>query len=214
MIEVQRFTCNMLQENCYIVSDDTKECVIIDCGAYYEEERLAVIDEIRANSLTPTHLLCTHGHLDHNFGNDLIYREFNLKPEVSKADGRMMENLKRQALSYYGLQLDGEMPEVEHYLEPNETVRFGTHQLQVMATPGHSRGSVVFYCEQENAVFTGDTLFERSIGRTDLDGGSMMQIIQSLRMLAQLPDETVVYPGHGPQTTIGKELSQNPFLDR
>lgn len=204
----------MLQENCYVVSDETRECVVIDCGAYYEEERKAVVDYIRKENLTPTHLLCTHGHLDHNFGNNTMKAEFDLLPEVSKGDSRMMENLGRQAQSFYGFSLDYELPAPGHYFEAGETVSFGSHHLQVLPTPGHSRGSVVFYCEEEGIAFTGDTLFERSIGRTDMEGGSMMQIIQSLRMLAQLPDETVVYPGHGPLTTIGRELSHNPFMDR
>ena len=214
MIEIKSFTCNMLQENCYVASDETKECIIIDCGAFYEEERQALIDYILSNGLKPVHLLCTHGHLDHKFGNDTIFREFGLKPEVSKGDERMMENLGRQAQSFYGFQLNYELPSVGHYFEQNETLSFGSHHIQILFTPGHSRGSVVFYCEAEKVVFTGDTLFEHSIGRTDMEGGSMMQIIQSLRILAQLPDDTTVYPGHGPLTTIGKELAENPFMDR
>mgnify|MGYP002624216609 CR=1 FL=1 len=214
MMKIKSFTCNMLQENCYVVSDETLECVIIDCGAFYQEERQALVDYIRTEGLKPVHLLCTHGHLDHNFGNDTVYSEYGLKPEVSKADSHMMKNPSRQALPFYGFPLDDEFPAVGHFFEPDEIITVGSHSLKVLATPGHSRGSVVFYCEAEHVVFTGDTLFEHSIGRTDMEGGSMMQIIQSLRMLAQLPDDTVVYPGHGPLTTIGHELSQNPFMDR
>ncbi|MDY6409420.1 MAG: MBL fold metallo-hydrolase, partial [Prevotella sp.] len=96
----------------------------------------------------------------------------------------------------------------------NQDITFGNHKLKVIPTPGHSKGSVTFYCKEENVAFTGDTLFQQSIGRTDLHGGSMMQIIQSLRILAQLPDETVVKPGHGNDTTIGRELESNPFMER
>jgi glyoxylase-like metal-dependent hydrolase (beta-lactamase superfamily II) len=103
---------------------------------------------------------------------------------------------------------------VGHVFEKNEVIRFGNTQLQIIESPGHSRGSVCFYCQKEHVLFSGDTLFRGSIGRTDLDGGSMMQIIQSLRQIAQLPDETVVYSGHGPQTTIGNELAHNPYMDR
>ena len=106
------------------------------------------------------------------------------------------------------------MPEVGHVLSDKEKIQFGNHTLEVMETPGHSPGSVVFYCEEENVLFTGDTLFQMTIGRTDLEGGSMMQIIQSLRIIAQLPDNTKVYPGHGYTTTIGYELSRNPYMDR
>ena len=91
---------------------------------------------------------------------------------------------------------------------------FGSHKTIVMHTPGHSRGSVCLYLKEENVLFTGDTLFRQSIGRTDLEGGSMMQIIQSLRNLAQLPDETIVLPGHGERSTMGLELETNPFMDR
>ena len=109
---------------------------------------------------------------------------------------------------------DINMPPAGHFLEENELIRFGTHTLKVIETPGHSRGSVCFYEEEEGVLFSGDTLFQSSIGRTDLDGGSMMMIIQSLRMLCQLPDSTVVYPGHGLPTTMGDELAHNPYLDR
>ncbi|MBR7093256.1 MAG: MBL fold metallo-hydrolase [Prevotella sp.] len=214
MINVQRFICNMLDENCYVVSDETKECVIIDCGAFYDEERIAIVDYIRTNGLTPKRLLATHGHLDHNFGNTTIFEQFGLRPEIAKEDERMMNNLHAQAETFYHMQLEEEYPAVERFFEEDESITFGNQTLQIIPTPGHSRGSVCFYNKKENVLFTGDTLFQMSIGRTDLQGGSMMQIIQSLRTLAQLPDETIVLPGHGGQTTIGEELKHNPYMDR
>ena len=213
-MKIESLVCNMLQENCYVVSDETKECVIIDCGAFYEEERRALVEYIRNNDLKPVHLLATHGHLDHNFGNDTIFKEFGLKPEIAQADEAWITNYKEQAMKLYGMTLEMEMPEVGHFLSDKERILFGNHTLEVMETPGHSPGSVVFYCEEENVLFTGDTLFQMTIGRTDLEGGSMMQIIQSLRIIAQLPDNTKVYPGHGYTTTIGYELSRNPYMDR
>lgn len=213
-MKIESLVCNMLQENCYVVSDETKECVIIDCGAFYEEERRALVEYIRNNDLKPVHLLATHGHLDHNFGNDTIFKEFGLKPEIAQADEAWITNYKEQAMKLYGMTLEMEMPEVGHFLSDKERIQFGNHTLEVMETPGHSPGSVVFYCEEENVLFTGDTLFQMTIGRTDLEGGSMMQIIQSLRIIAQLPDNTKVYPGHGYTTTIGYELSRNPYMDR
>jgi len=213
-MKIESLVCNMLQENCYVVSDETKECVIIDCGAFYEEERRALVEYIRNNDLKPVHLLATHGHLDHNFGNDTIFKEFGLKPEIAQADEAWITNYKEQAMKLYGMTLEMEMPEVGHILSDKEKIQFGNHTLEVMETPGHSPGSVVFYCEEENVLFTGDTLFQMTIGRTDLEGGSMMQIIQSLRIIAQLPDNTKVYPGHGYTTTIGYELSRNPYMDR
>lgn len=213
-MKIESLVCNMLQENCYVVSDETKECVIIDCGAFYEEERRALVEYIRNNDLKPVHLLATHGHLDHNFGNDTIFKEFGLKPEIAQADEAWITNYKEQAMKLYGMTLEMELPEVGHLLSDKEKIQFGNHTLEVMETPGHSPGSVVFYCEEENVLFTGDTLFQMTIGRTDLEGGSMMQIIQSLRIIAQLPDNTKVYPGHGYTTTIGYELSRNPYMDR
>lgn len=204
----------MLQENCYVVSDNTKECVIIDCGVYYEDERNALVDYIRNNQLTPKHLLATHGHLDHNFGNDTIYQEFGLQPSVSSSDEHLMMTLDKQAEKYYGIRIDNPATPIGHFFEENESIPFGTHTLKVIETPGHSRGSVCFYCEDEHLLFAGDTLFKGTVGRTDLEGGSMMQIIQSLRHLAQLPDETVVYSGHGANTTIGNELAHNPYMER
>ena len=204
----------MLQENCYIISDETKECVICDCGAYHPAERAAIVDYIRDNGLTPVHLLSTHGHIDHNFGNNTIFDEFGLKPEVHKEDQHLMDMLAEQAETLVGITLDYAMPPVGKYFGDGDEITFGSHRLKVIETPGHSKGSVFFYCPEEAIALSGDTLFRNSIGRTDYLGGSMLQIIQSLRMICQLPDNTVVYPGHGPQTTIGTELSSNPYLDR
>ena len=214
MINIQKFVCNMLQENCYVVNDETRACVIIDCGAFYPEERQAIVQYIRANQLIPKHLLGTHGHLDHHFGDDTIYKNFGLKPEVHGGDGDMMENMSEQAASMFGLRLDNDMPSVGHYLSAEDDITFGNHHFSVIETPGHSRGGVFFYCEEENIAFSGDTLFRNSIGRTDFSGGSMFMIIQSLRHISQLPDSTIIYPGHGEETTIGQELASNPYLDR
>lgn len=213
-LDIQRYSVNMLQENCYVVSDETKECVIIDCGAYYEEERQAICDYITNNKLVPKHLLVTHGHLDHNFGNETLYKTFGIKPEVSARDEQLMMHAKQQAAQFYDMELDISMPSASRLLEENDEIMFGNHTFKVLETPGHSKGCICFYCEEEGILFSGDTLFRGSIGRTDLGGGSMMMIIQSLRFLAQLPDETVVYPGHGPVTTIGDEVAHNPYLDR
>lgn len=213
-MEIKTFVCNMLEENCYVVSDETKECVIIDCGAFYGEERDAIVRYIDNNQLKPVHLLATHGHLDHNFGNNTILEHYGLKPEVAEGDRNMMNNYNQQAQKFYGMQLNFELPEAGSVITDNQDITFGNHKLKVIPTPGHSKGSVTFYCKEENVAFTGDTLFQQSIGRTDLHGGSMMQIIQSLRILAQLPDETVVKPGHGNDTTIGRELESNPFMER
>lgn len=214
MIKIERFVFNMLQENCYVVSDDTDECVIIDCGAFYGYERKAIVEYINGNKLKPVHLLVTHGHFDHNFGNNTIYDEFGLTPEVASADESLLGSIDRQAESLCSIHIDFKSPVPKRFLKREDVIYFGHQKISVIETPGHSPGSVTFYCEKENIAFTGDTLFKNSIGRTDFLGGSMMQIIQSLRMLAQLPDETVILPGHGEKTTIGDELAHNPYMER
>lgn len=204
----------MLQENCYVVSDETKECMIVDCGAFYPEERQAIVDYIRANNLKPMHLVATHGHFDHNFGNDTIYKEFGLKPEIHRKDERLLQTIGDQAMTIVGANIDAEMPAAGRLLSENDTIEFGSHKFVVIETPGHSPGGVFYYCKEENVAFSGDTLFKGSIGRTDFMGGSMFMLIQSLRMISQMPDEVKLLPGHGPETSIGEEVAHNPYIDR
>ena len=214
MLRIQTFEVNPLHENCYVINDETKECVIIDCGALTETEQNAVIVYINEEGLKPVHNLGTHGHLDHHFGDAAILSAFNLQPEVAEGDKVLMQHPREAALQMLGMDLNIDLPAGNLKLTENEEVKFGSHTFKIIRTPGHSPGSVSFYCAEENVLFTGDTLFKGSIGRTDFPGGSMFQIISSLRELAQLPDKTIVYPGHGPQTSIGFELAHNPYMDR
>lgn len=214
MLNIKTFTCNMLQENCYVVSDETKECVIIDCGAYFDKDRKAIVDYIRTEGLVPKHLVGTHAHIDHHLGINTIFEEYGLQPEIPLADKELMENLPQQAGALLGIILDYDMPDVGRWLNEGDTIAFGSHWLKVINTPGHTKGSVILYCEDEHVAFSGDTLFQGSIGRTDLPGGSMFDMLQTLRLISQLPDDTVVYPGHGSKTTIGYELAHNPYMDR
>ncbi len=213
MFNINSFVFNLLQENTYVVSDDTKECVIIDCGAYYQEERDALTHYIDTNGLKPVHLLATHGHFDHNFGNDTIFDTYGLKVEIAAEDGELVSDLPKQFQDMIGVPLRREYPPVGRYFDDDEVIRFGTHSLQVMKTPGHSRGGVVFYCEEEHVAFTGDTLFKMSVGRTDFDGGSYEQLMHSLHdVIALLPADTTLYSGHGPKTTLAEELRYNPYF--
>ena len=215
MFNVYRFEVNPLQENCYVVSDDSRECVIIDCGAYYDEECVAIDNYLREKQLKPVHLLATHGHLDHNFGNAHLFKQYGLKVEVCAEDQQMVEHLPQQAASLFGMEISDDQPPVGTLLSDGDIISFGQHQLLVLLTPGHSHGSCLFYCKEEGVVFSGDTLFRMSIGRTDFPEGSWQQMEQSLaKIAATLPKETVVYPGHGPQTTIIDELQYNPYLRR
>ncbi len=213
MMNIQRFVCNMFGENCYVVNDETKECVIIDCGAFYEEERKAIIDYIDGNRLVPKHLLVTHAHIDHNFGNDIIYQKYGLKPEVSGDDEILMNKLKEQAYQFCQIDYKNTIPPVERYLRPTDIITFGSHQLTIIPTPGHTPGSVFFYCQEEKVAFSGDTLFRFSIGRTDFEMGSFEDMNNSLHeKVSQIPWDTVVLCGHGEQTTIREEMLSNPYL--
>lgn len=215
MINIQRFEVNPLQENCYVVSDDSRECVIIDCGAYYDEESIAIDNYLRKQQLKPVHLLATHGHLDHNFGNAYLFKQYDLKVEICAGDQQLVERLPQQAAALFGMEISEEQPPVGTLLSDGDTISFGQHALQVLTTPGHSHGSCLFYCKEEGVMFSGDTLFRMSIGRTDFPEGSWQQMEQSLsKIAATLPKDTVVYPGHGPQTTIADELQYNPYLRR
>ena len=214
MLNIVRFVCNPIQENTYVMSDETNECVIVDCGAYFPEERKAIVDYIRNNHLVPKHLIATHGHIDHNFGNNTMFEEFGLKPELHADEAQFMDTLPAQAESVCNITLDYEMPAVGRFLSANDKICFGSHTFTILETPGHTPGSVFYYCKEENVAFSGDTLFHNSVGRTDIPGGSMFLLIQSLRAISQLPDETQILPGHGDYTTMGKEQTSNPYLDR
>ena len=213
MINIKTFAFNLLQENTYVVSDDTLECVIIDCGAYYDDERRAITDYISSQGLKPVRLLATHGHWDHNLGIDTIYQTYGLRVEAAKEDEFIISDIPHNFQSIIGAPLRREYPAVGRFFTPDEVIRFGHHSLQVLKTPGHSPGSVVFYSAEEHTAFTGDTLFRMSVGRTDFDGGSYTQLMSSLaNVLAKLPADTVILPGHGPQSTIDYELRYNPYL--
>lgn len=214
MLQIKTFTVNPLQENTYIVSDETHQCVIIDCGAFTTEEQQNLIQYIQDNELTPVHILATHGHLDHNYGVNVLAKTFGCRLKIHQKDEFLIQRFEEQAQLFMGIKLTGEVPQLGDFLTDQSLIRFGTHAFKVLETPGHTPGGVTFYCSEESVAFTGDTLFKQSIGRTDLEGGDMFQMILSLRKLCQLPDNTKIYAGHGPSTTMGQELATNPYLDR
>ena len=203
----------MLQENCYIVSDETKEAVVIDCGALFQSEQRALLEYVKQEQLTLKHLIATHGHVDHHFGDALLWQEYQLKVEVPAADEPLMAKLNEQSMLFCGEALHTPMPLVGKYLQFTDVITFGSHLLTLIPTPGHTPGSVFFYCEEENVAFSGDTLFRMSIGRTDFELGDYNAIIRSLASLKTiLPPSTTIFPGHGPQTTLAEEIQCNPYL--
>ncbi len=212
MITVKPFEFNYFSVNTYLLYDDTKEAVLIDCGCLRREEEKELSEFISGRELTLTHLLCTHLHVDHVFGNAFIYRTYGLRPEAHRAEVEQLPSPKEQARKF-GLADKVEDIAIEKFLVGNDRIRFGTSELQVLLVPGHSPGSLCFYSEPDGFVISGDALFNRSIGRTDLWGGNMDVLIAAIKdKLLSLPDETIVYPGHGPETRVVDEILNNPFL--
>jgi hydroxyacylglutathione hydrolase len=211
VIQIATFTFNPFEENTYILFDETKHCAIIDPGCYSLEEKNEIAHFIEQNSLKPVKLLLTHTHLDHIMGNNFICGKYNLKPEVNELELPMLENAKIVG-EMYGLPVEPS-PSAEIFLSENDTVRFGSCELKILFTPGHSVGSICFYHAEQKFAIVGDILFNESIGRTDLPGGDYNTLINSIReKLFSLPDDVKIYPGHGLDTTIGHEKKHNPFL--
>ena len=213
MVKVYKITANLFVECTHIIWDETGEAVIIDCGVFKESERANFIKYIEREGLRPVRLLLTHAHHDHLYGNDLIHGHYGLLPEVHKDDEWIMkEHLPiRMAEIYKNYPYDIPMP--EHYLTDGEVIPFGNHALKVIHTPGHSPGSVFFYCKEEGIAFSGDTLYEDTVGSTNLAGGNYEQMMDSIdRILQLLPDDTMIYPGHGKKATLARIKERNPEL--
>lgn len=211
-MKIKRFEFNMFPVNCYVISDESREAVIIDAGCYYEEEQQALKKYILDNNLTVTHLINTHLHLDHIFGNAFVEREFGVKPEASQFDEFLLPHTADHC-RMFGIPLNEEPVPLGGYIADGDIIRFGNSELRAILLPGHSPGGLAFYCEQSGILFSGDVLFQGSIGRADLEGGDFATLRNSiLKRLFVLPDNTIVYPGHGNSTTIGNEKMDNPFF--
>lgn len=213
MIHIERFTVNMVEENCYVVSDESNEAVIIDCGAMYEEEYKAIAAYIDKKSLRVVHLLQTHAHFDHILGDSFVYDRWKVLPEMHELEVSNYRGLDQQLLYFLQRPLSIKMPEVGKVFREGDVITFGHHKLEVIHTPGHTPGGVCFWERNENVLFSGDSLFLHSIGRTDFPHGNHADLVESLRSkVLTLPSETVVFPGHGDSTTIGDEIAHNSFL--
>jgi glyoxylase-like metal-dependent hydrolase (beta-lactamase superfamily II) len=213
MIKIQQFTFNFIAVNTYLVYDETKEALLIDCGCMNAGEEAVLSDFISNNRLELKRLLCTHYHIDHIIGNAFIYHTCHLKPEMHAGE-RMpgMPSLKQQ-LSGTGITKNFEDIEPERFIEDNEEIHFGNSVLKALLVPGHSPASLAYYSEEDKIVFTGDTLFQGTIGRTDLWGGDHETLVSSIKnRLFTLPDETVIYPGHEFSSIIGIEKRMNPYF--
>lgn len=211
MVQVQKFIFNLFQENCYVIWGPNGNAAIIDPGCESQAERNSILDFISKHGLKPGMVLLTHGHLDHIYGAAFLSRELGIPV--------MMHRAEEASVKEFNLMLvDAGLPNAEEFeyqaVEDGDLLNFDGGAIRVLATPGHSMGGVCYWLENENMIFTGDTLFNGSIGRTDNKWASLEQLKASLKnTLMALDGEIDVYPGHGPATSIGRERLMNPFIN-
>lgn len=211
-MNIKKFEFNMFPVNCYLLWDNTNEAVIIDAGCFFEKEKQELLDFIADNKLTVKRLINTHLHIDHVLGNPFIYKHFGLKSEAHKADEFWLDGLIQQG-RMFGFELEEEPVPLEKHLNEGDVITFGESALECIHVPGHSPGSIVFHHKESHSLFSGDVLFQGSIGRADLEGGNFEDLKKNIiQKLFILPSESVIYPGHGPKTTIGNEKKYNPFF--
>ena len=211
-MKIARLIFNPLQENTYVVWDDTLEAVVIDAGNMSEKENATLEQFLSERGLKPVYALNTHGHFDHLMGVEFLRSRYGAKFAVSSKDKFLVESAKQNA-AMFGIGGGNIVEVIDVDLEGMESIKFGQTELQIITTPGHTPGHVVFYEPEAKVLFTGDTLFRESIGRTDLPGGDYSWIMSSiLEKIMPLGDEVKVYPGHGDTTDIGHESMYNPFV--
>ena len=209
---IKTFVFSPFQENTYLLYDETGEAMMVDAGMFYDREKTQFTEFLKSNNLTLKRVINTHLHLDHQFGNKFLFDTYGLQPEACAEDEFLLENA-HQSARMFGLPYTEAVQPIGKYLVEGDEIRFGNCSFSCLAVPGHSPGSMAFYNQQEGIVLTGDALFNGSIGRTDLARGDYATLIKSIQeKLLTLPDNTVVYSGHGPATTIGNEKENNPYL--
>lgn len=212
MAKIKRFVFNNFQTNAYILYDDSYEAVIIDGSANSHTEFKQLHDFINDNHLIPKYILNTHGHLDHICGNYYLESSFRIPILMSFADNFLVDNALELA-EKFGYTLE-QPPRPDKDIKDHDIIRFGDTKIQVISCPGHSPGGVAFYVPEDGFIITGDTIFLESVGRTDLPGGSYDQLMNSiLKRIFTLPSDTIIYPGHGTDTTVGDEIKYNPFFN-
>lgn len=214
-ITVKSFAFNTVQENTYIIHDETGEAAIIDCGCMSSSEQQRLVDYCQAHKLTPKLLLNTHLHFDHCWGNPWAMTQWvGLNPHCHERELTHQPKPSEQ-FARFGMMLRfDDVADEDHILiKQGDRLHFGATELEVREVPGHSPGHVVFYCAKGDFVLAGDTLFCQDIGRTDLWGGNYNQLIECIKIqMLTLPDTTTVYTGHGDSTYIGFERNNNPYL--
>lgn len=211
MTKVYQLTYGPFAENTYVIADDDLNAVIIDPGMYHPEENVQFFEFINSYQLKPCRLLLTHAHLDHVFGVNWVNKTYGLTPEIHNDDQIVYDSAEVVA-KQYGLNMNQLVPS-NISLVHNEVFKFGGSEFRIIHTPGHSPGSVCFGNDNEGYIISGDVLFQGSIGRTDLPGGDYNVLMRSINeYIINLAEDTIIYSGHGPVTTVGQEKVSNPFL--
>ncbi|GAB4338509.1 MAG: MBL fold metallo-hydrolase [Flammeovirgaceae bacterium] len=210
-LKLHTFTFNAFSENTYVLSDDTHECIIIDAGCYENEEEQELLHYLKDNHLNPLMLVNTHCHIDHIFGVDFLKRTLQIPYLIPKGELKI-NNTANMFAHVWGFP-KMVVPHPDKFLDKQNGLTFGKTHLQILSVPGHSPDHVAFYHPESKLCISGDVLFRQSIGRTDFPDGDHDTLIKSIKkVLFALPDDTVVYCGHGDKTTIGYEKKYNPFL--
>lgn len=210
-MQIDHLVFSPFEVNTYIISDKSKECIIIDPACNNKQEQEYLVKFISDKNLKPVKLINTHCHLDHVFGNKFVCDTYNLKTEASKDEEFNLNNAVNAAM-LYGVQMEKPYP-IKSFIKEGDIIKFGFSELNVLHVPGHSSGSLVFYSDEEKFAIVGDVLFNGSIGRTDLPGGDHETLLSQIKTkLFKLNNATMVRPGHGPKTTILKEKETNPFF--
>lgn len=206
-LQIAHYMVGTVQTNCYFaINKETKEALVIDPG----EEAARLMQQIRAQGLTVAAILLTHGHFDHAGAAEELSALCNAPIYAHEAEKETLESEKLNACWMIGKK---ETYRADLFVKDEQELDLAGFHIRVLFTPGHTKGGCCYYFPYENVVFSGDTLFQMSVGRTDLEGGSMSQIVHSIQeKLMPLPEQTVVYPGHGEATTIETERMYNPYL--
>jgi hydroxyacylglutathione hydrolase len=211
MITIKKFTVNPFQENTYLLSDESCEAVFVDAGFHFSYERKEVVGYLKRNELKPVMLVNTHCHFDHVMGVDFIRQNFGIPFLCHEEDAFWLDLVSDQSQSF-GISMKN-VAMADGFISEQDVIQFGHSSLRIIHVPGHSPGHVTFYSDQDLILFAGDSLFLRSIGRSDLPGGNFKQLIHHIQSkLFVLPPETKVWCGHGEETTIGYEIANNPFF--
>lgn len=212
MLNVKKFTFNPFSENTYVVTDEFKNAVIIDPGCYYKAEQNELDNYVLKNNLKLKSILHTHSHLDHMFGTAYLADKYDLDLWICKEDLVTYQSYEK-VCEVYGVPITFSPNPTPKFFDLKQLIQIDGIKFEILFVPGHSPGHVAFYNKENNFLINGDCLFENSIGRTDLPGGNHQQLIDSIKNeIFILPDETLVYCGHGNETTIKAEKSSNPFL--